>query len=172
MTRSVVINVTQRKPFAVWCFMSRGSNATMGDSDITMTYAIEETGESCSWFSDDGIMFEKGFDAEGGVLMAIHDYSQNALPLDSPILPDRFISNLVSIVNVLRGSGLNIKEIMLNDISLEEIRVTTYDGPTILFSLRFPADADLLVIKNIMTKPGFQKIQYLDLRTEARAYYK
>ena len=184
MAHAIVMTVTERKPFAVWCFMPKGETVDEDDSSATIQEnsaqasslqvapTTEEADEECYWFDVDGIMFGKGFDSEGSIVMAVHDYSQNPAPLGAAILPSRFAPNLISIVNVLRASGLNVKEVRLNDIGLQEIQATTYNGPDILFSLRFPADYDLSVIKNIMAKPGFKNLQYLDFRTEDRAYYK
>ncbi len=174
MARTITITVAERKPFAVWCFMPKGSAAdanTGGTATGTMVMAME-TNEQCSWFDESGIMFEDGFDSEGSVVMAVHDYSQSSAPLGAAILPARFVPNLISIIKVLRASGLNVKEVRLNDIGLEEIQATTYDGPDIYFSLRFPADDDLPVIQSLMADPGFKNLQYLDFRTEDRAYYK
>jgi len=173
ITRTIAVIVTERKPFAVWCFMPKGETVDMDNSGMvtTTTAAMEEADEQCYWFDNGGVMFKEGFDSEGSVILAIHDYSQSPAPLGTAILPSRFILNLVSVVDVLRASRLNVKEVRLNDIGLQEIQATTYDGPDILFSLRFPANVDLPVIQSIMAKPGFKNLQYLDFRTENRAYY-
>lgn len=174
VAHAITITVAERKPFAVWCFMPKGGVVdanTVGATASTAAVMIEAD-EQCSWFDSDGVMFENGFDSEGSIIMAVHDYSQDPMPLGASILPSRFVPNMVSIMNVLRASGLNVKEVRLNDIGLEEIQVTTYDGPDVYFSLRFPADVDLQVIQSVMAKPGFKDLQYLDFRTEDRAYYK
>lgn len=160
----VVVTVQERVPVAIWCEMP----------------PLDESGnpagdESCYWFDDTGIMFEPTFDTEGTAILAVHDYSPHnasgSAELMQTILPDEFVPNLISILNVLKQSGLNIKEIALNDLSLEEIDVSTYDGPSVYFSLRFSADEDLPVLESIMAKPGFGKLQYIDFRVENRAYY-
>ena len=174
MMRAITITVEERKPFATWCFMSKNGTFDASGADTATTTAENATmepDEQCYWFDDAGVMFERGFDSEGSIILAVHDYSQDPAPLGAAILPVRFIPNVISIVNVLHASGLNVKEVRLNDVGLQEIQATTYDGPDILFSLRFPADNDLPVIQSIMTKPGFSNLQYLDFRTENRAYY-
>ncbi len=172
LAHTIVITVTERKPFAIWCFMPKVAVLNGNYSDTTSTVmAAQEADEECYWFDTNGVMFENGFDSEGSLIIAIHDYSQIAAPIGAAILPPRFIPNLVSILSVLRASGLNVKEVRLNDIGMQEIQATTYDGPDILFSLRFSADIDLPVIENVMAKPGFKNLRYLDFRTEDRAYY-
>jgi hypothetical protein len=75
-------------------------------------------------------------------------------------------------MNVLRASGLSVQAIELNDLSLEEVDVQTANGPTIDFSLQFPADEYLPVIQKLMLQSNFDKLQYVDCRTENRLFYK
>ncbi len=128
-------------------------------------------GESCYWFDETGTLFEPAFDAEGNLLLAIHDYSQKDPGAGGIILPPRFIANLMSILTVVQDGGLRLKEIQLNTIGLEEIDVTTYNGPTIYFSLRFPAGDTSSALRSLMSKPTFSRLQYVDFRTQDRAYY-
>jgi hypothetical protein len=151
---TITANVSERQPFGIWCFEN-----TPG-------------GARCYWFDDTGTIFQKSFDTEGGAVYVVHDASQKTRGLNETVLPDEFLPNFISIVNVLRGSGLGIQNISLADLSLEEVHVITTNGPMLYFSLRFPADNDLPVIKGIMQQPGFAKIQYIDARTENRVYYK
>jgi cell division septal protein FtsQ len=152
-SHTITANVTERTPAGIWC--------------------LEPTGnEQCYWFDDEGTVFEKAFDTEGSLMVAVHDYSKSSLGLGDKILPAEFVSNLISILNVIKSSGLNPQEVALNDIGLEEIDVTTYNGPEVYFSLRFPADEDLAVLQNLMAKPNFGKLQYVDFRVDNRAYYK
>jgi hypothetical protein len=173
-TREVSITVKERDQFAVWCFMPKGFNVGSNDiSNASGTIVNQESDERCYWFDDSGFLFKEGFDSEGGVLMAIHDYSQSPNSIGNFILSQqRFIPNMISIINLLRNSGLNIKEVRLNDIGLEEIQVKTYNGPDIYFSLRFAPDVCLGPLENIMSLPNFSALQYIDFRTQNRVYYR
>jgi hypothetical protein len=159
----IVVTVTEREPFAIWCVIPGGVAGDLSAGSFD---------ETCSWFDTAGVLFAQTFDTEGAMLFAIHDYSDPQLNLGSTILPARFIGNMFSILDVLHASGLRIKEVRLNDLGLEEIQVKTYEGPDILFSLRFPAGDTLAVLQNVIGKPGFNKLQYVDFRTQNRAYYK
>jgi cell division septal protein FtsQ len=149
---TVTIDVTERQPLSIWC-------------------AMKEDGK-CYWFDDEGVAFKDAFDTEGGRLFAIHDYSDDEVGLGEKILPDRFIPGLVSVINVMQKSGLGVREAALTDLSLEEIDISTYNGPALYFSLRFSATSTLDVIKNLMGQSSFSKLQYIDCRTENRVYYK
>ena len=157
----IVASVTERKPVAIWCEMPAmdANGNPSGD-------------ESCFWFDDTGMLFQKAFDTEGSELFAVHDYSQKGLGLGGNILPDIFVPNMLSILGTVKASGVTAKEIALNDLSLQEVDVLTYDGPALYFSLRFSAEEDLQALQQLMAKPGFDSLQYVDLRTENRMYYK
>lgn len=177
VARTITVTVAERKPFAIWCFMLKGEANDAIDANsvdvatTTKTVITGKSNEQCYWFDIDGTIFERGFNAEGSIIFAVHDYSQSPASLGASILPARFVPNLVSIVNVLHTSGLNVKEVRLNDVGLQEIQARTFDGPDILFSLRFLADRALPVIESVMAKPGLKNLRYLDFRTENRAYY-
>jgi hypothetical protein len=159
--RTVTANVTERAPMGVWCFMPK-----------TDASGYPVGSESCYLFDAQGTMFQRAFDTQGGLLFSVHDHSQTGLGLGAKILPAEFIPNMLSILNDIQKSGLDPEEIALNDLSLEQINVTTHNGPAVYFSLRFSADEDLPVLQSIMAQPGFGKLQYIDFTVENRAYYK
>lgn len=146
-------DVIERQPAGIWCFEK-------GDSP------------GCFWFDEEGVIFEKAFRTQGNLLIAADDYSQNAIPLGSKILPADFLANFFGIIQVLKNSGLNIKEIRLNDLSLEEIEADLNSGPKLYFSLRFSPLNDLSVINYLQQNQNFNKLQYIDFRSENRAFYK
>jgi hypothetical protein len=160
-SHSVAVSVTERQPFAIWCEMPK-----IGESGNPIT------DESCFWFDKTGTIFEKAFDTQGSALYAIHDYSQTGLGLTQKILPDAFIADFMSILDVIRQSGTTIKEVALKNLNLQELDVSTYGGPDVYFSLRFSAANDLPVLQSLMAKPNFKTLQYIDFRVENRAYYK
>jgi hypothetical protein len=169
---TVTANVTERKAFAIWCFEKGIGVGVATGTGIDAGVGAGIQGENCYWFDNQGILFGRAYDTEGSLMFAIHDYSQSGIGLGGTILPDQFVPNLISIVNAIPASGIDVKEIALKDINLQEIDITTYNGPDLYFSLRFPADNDVPVLKSLMAKSNFGKLQYVDFRIENRAYYK
>jgi hypothetical protein len=153
--------VTEREPLAIWCLMPGTDTAGDPSGD-----------ESCFWFDESGTLFQKAFDTEGSELFAVHDYAQTGLGIGGKILPDLFVGNMLSILDAIQASGLTAKEIALRDLALEEVDVSTYGGPTLYFSLRFSAMEDLSVLQALAQRSDFNSLQYIDFRTENRAYYK
>ncbi|MBI4085008.1 MAG: FtsQ-type POTRA domain-containing protein [Candidatus Liptonbacteria bacterium] len=153
--------VEERKQFGSWCLKNRGG----GQSPDSFGY-------NCFWFDPDGVIFQRSIGMEGNLIVVVNDYSQKKLGLNLKILPDEFIADMFSIFRAISSSGISVKEIRLNDLSLQEIEVDTYDGPKIYFSLRFSADNTAEVIKSLRQKQNFGSLQYIDFRVENRAYYK
>ncbi len=152
---TITVTVTERQPFAVWCLMPA---------------------DDCYWFDNTGIAFEHTLDTTGGAIDVIHDASsastKASFELGEPVLPVEFMPNLISILNALKQSGAGVSDISLPNISLQQINVKTTQGPLLYFSLRFSADSDLPVLQNLIAKPGFDKLQYIDFTVRNRAYYK
>src|SRR5262249_25556240 len=126
LERSIDISVTERQPFAIWCEMPRFA-ATDATTGAGLGNPI--TNESCFWFDASGTIFEKAYDTQGSALFATHDYSQTGLGLAQTILPGQpaaFVANFMSILQVIKASGLTVNEVALKDVELQEIDVSTY----------------------------------------------
>lgn len=149
--KTIALNVVEREPYGIWCFEVRSPSL-------------------CLWFDEEGIPFKQGFSTEGNLIRVVRDYSK-AGPEDA-VLPQEFVGNMLSILKILEVSGLSIQEIALRNISLEEVEAHTVNGPTILFSLRFPPEGTLEVVNSLRERGGFHSLQYIDFRVEHRAYYK
>jgi len=147
--RSVLVQVEERRPLGIWCVVQA---------------------EKCYWFDEGGLLFEEAPSPEGNIVYGVSDLSASEPDFASPVLPHTELVNLFSILNVLREAKINVAAIIAEDTSLKEIKVRTVEGPNIYFSLRFPADNALLVLRSL--KGEFPKFDYVDFRVENRAYYK
>jgi len=177
-SHTVTITVTERTPFGIWCFSAApagggasASGAAASSSTATSSVAVN-TGAPCYWFDNTGTIFRKAGETQGDLVYMVYDRAQSPRGLDENVLPDEFLSNFISIMNVLHASGLAVRAIDLNDLSLQEVDVLTANGPTIYFSLQFPANEYLQVIQKLMAQSDFSALQYIDCRTQNRLYYK
>jgi hypothetical protein len=168
----ITITVTERTPFGVWCFSARPTAAPVVATSSVVATSVMDLGASCVWFDDTGTIFARAGDTQGSIIFVTYDRSQSLRGLNQKVLPEEFLQNFISVMDVLRGSGLGVRAIELNDLSLQEVDVSTTNGPTIYFSLQFPADEYLKVIQKFMLQSKFDTLQYIDCRTEHRVFYK
>ena len=150
---SVTLSVIERKAVGIWCVMKR-----------------EPT--TCFWFDQEGVMFRNTWAAEGSLISVVNDYSQGDLGINDVILQKEFIPHLIGILKVLPESNVAVKEIKLVDLSLQEVEVSTFDGPTIFFSMRFPPSEVVGVLNSLREQPGLEKLESIYFRVEGRVYYK
>ncbi|HEY5221289.1 MAG TPA: hypothetical protein VIJ29_04075 [Candidatus Paceibacterota bacterium] len=169
-SHTVTITVTERSPFGIWCFS--GAPAGVGAAGTSTASAIGGPNAPCYWFDNTGTIFEKAGETQGDLVFVVYDSAQAPRGLDEEVLSTEFLTNFISIMNVLKGSGLGVRAIELNNLSLEEVDVVTANGPEIYFSLQFPADEYLPVIQKLMLQSNFDKLQYIDCRTQNRLFYK
>jgi hypothetical protein len=181
-SHTITLNAVEREPFGIWCYIPKGGSgvsvaaisiaATSTAATSSAISAPDLSDEQCYWFDNTGVLFERSLSTQGSLIFVVNDYSQSPRGLNETVLPVEFNDNFISIVSVLHQIGVGIKEIDLNDLSLEEVDALTAEGPRLEFSLRFPADDYLSVLKNLIAQGGFDQLQYVDCRTEDRVFYK
>jgi len=191
-SHTITLHAVERMPFGIWCYIPKGESAVMiatfatssstlnltstaslsASSATSITGTPDLSNEQCYWFDSTGVLFEKSLSTQGNLIFVVNDFSQSPRGLNETVLPPEFNANFISIANVLHQIGLGIKEIDLNNLALEEVDAQTTEGPRIEFSLRFPADDYLSVLQSLIAQSGFDKLQYVDCRTEDRVFYK
>lgn len=179
-SRALILDVVERKPAGVWCEKSPLSNRIEKAGNSTSTLSEDNQGElitldeivsaRCFFFDSAGIIFMKTATTGGNLVKVVSDYSKRILTLNSKILPDRFLPNLFSVFSVIDEGKLNVEEIILRDLTLQEITVKINSGPEIYFSLRHPSNSYLLFLKSVIKNQNLSKLKYIDLRVENRAY--
>lgn len=150
-SHKLTVEVVERDRAGIWC-------------------AAKEQGK-CFWFDGDGLIFADAPDIDGNLIVTVKDGSQANLAVGGKILPDKYIKNFFSIVDVLKKVQAT-GQIRLEDLALEEVSVSAENSPKLYFSLRFPADNTAAVVESLRSSSDFGKIQYIDFRIPNRAYYK
>ena len=153
LKNTLTITATERTALGIWC-LQKSSPPT------------------CFKFNDSGFIFRKSLATSGNLIKITLDFEQENLKIGDSVLPEEFRENFISVLKVLEDSGLSTKEIILEDLKLQEVKVPLSVGPTLYFSLRLKADIYGEVLKALSQEPKFQDYTYIDLRTENRVYYK
>jgi len=149
LEREIKVIVKEREKLGIWCEAS------------------------CWWFDKAGIIFDEAPSVEGNLIYKISDFSGQSLKFGESVLKENFFPNLVKIFEVLEKSDLKIKSLRLERLELQEIIADSPGNslPKIYFSLRIDPGFSLSALESFKNL-GLEKIEYIDLRVENRAYYK
>ena len=149
LNRSIKIYVKERDLFAVWCLPNG----------------------ICYWLDQSGLVFEEAPETEGGLILKVYDRDQKETLLGLKVIEDRFLGNLLILLDNLKKLSLPIKTIIL-DRNLQELRAETADGLVLLFSFRFNPQSSLDSLNSLLKTLDLKKTDYIDLRVENRIFYK
>jgi len=152
--RQIKIIVSEREKFGVW---------------YKITNNQEPITNNCWWFDKNGVIFAEALQVEGQLINKVDDFSNRHLEIGDSILGEKPLSNLIKIFAVLEKADLGIKSLKLERPELQEI--STESSPQIYFSLRIDPSFGLAAIESLKST-GLNKLEYIDLRVENRAYYK
>lgn len=161
--RQVNIEIKEREKFGIWCELTNNQQL-ITDNLIT---------NNCYWFDKNGIFFAEAPMVEGTLINKIEDFSNRSLKLGDEVLKEKFLTNLLKILEVLEKADFKIKTLILKNVEFQEIIAEPLflEMPKIYFSLRIAPHFALPAI-NSLKNIGLEKIEYIDLRVENRAYYK
>jgi len=154
LRRTIEINVKEREKFGIWC-----------------PSPLEH--EGCWWFDRTGFIFSEAPFSEGLLVKKMNDYSKRALRAGDLVLPDNLFQNFLKIYAVLDKIELKTNNLSLENIDWQEMFLEPSDSsPKIYFSLKFDPGFFISGLDSLKQDPGFNKLLYIDLRTENRIYYK
>lgn len=144
--KNIEVTVFERERFAIWCAFN---------------------GKNCYWIDKNGILFAPAPLTEGSLVFTVFDLNKNSLVLGSIVEEERFIKNLITILENFNKTGFKAKKIVF-DSQLKELHVETAGGPSLFFSTRFNEMANITSIKDL----NLTDAEYIDLRVENKVYYK
>jgi len=170
--RQIKINVKERERFGIWC---ANQFQEVRPPEIDGQYLGDRTSQSasttCYWFDANGVLFAEAPAMEGELIKKVSDFSNRPLKLGDKVLEENMLKNLKKIFEVLEKSELRAKNLVLEDLSLQEVVTDSPSIPKIYFSLRFNPEFALPAIQSLK-ELGLNRIDYIDFRVENRAYYK
>lgn len=155
LTRSVNINATPRKRFAVWC------------AEFETSY--------CYWVDQEGYVFDVAPQPQGQLIPAINEITSatsSPIYIGAPVLPIEQFERVRSILTFAQGLAISIDRITMNR-SHQELHLKSLSGAVVMFSLRFnPATSALPALKKLSADQGLGRFEYIDLTAENRALVK
>lgn len=153
--RAIAIRVEERNRRGIWCFVPPGGERL------------------CWWFDDEGFLTERVAGATGSLILVVQDYAETPKLFDgSYVLPKENLANLLSVMKLIQSIDISVTETAINKDALEEVRVTTENGPVLYFSLRFPIVGGEAAIASLREKTNFEKLRSIDFRVQNRVYYR
>ena len=155
-SHTVTITVTERAPLGIWCFSAEPGAVADGGIHASSARHLRRRPAHRAIDSIIPARYSKNHSTrQGDLVSVVYDSAQSPKGLSQKVLSDEFLPNFLSIMNVLKGSGLGVSAIELRIFSLEQMDVLTAERAGIYFSLRFPADEYLPVIQKLMLQPNF-----------------
>ncbi len=151
LSREVILDIKERDKYAVWCGAVSASSTP-----------------SCFWFDEDGIAFLPAPLSDGSFVKVVK--SNHLVNVGDSVLEPRLLSNLIKIFSLVVDNNLPVSEFKIDDIANEELAARVTSGPLIYFSLRLDPSFAFKAIFSL--RDDFPKLDYLDLRSANRAFYK
>ncbi|MCH7529539.1 hypothetical protein IIB50_00230 [Patescibacteria group bacterium] len=157
--QSIVVEVEERQPDALWCDNSADIQGGVGE---------------CYFLDDRGVIFAKAPVFSGNIFFRYYGAVEGNPIGNTFLLPDEF-SILRSFI--LSLYGLNISPIFLSVIDKDDIALYMEGGNKILFGRKQNLSDILSNLESILASDefkdtGFSEIEYLDVRFGNKAYYK
>lgn len=151
-TGALILTVEEREPAGVWCFEASGS-------------------PSCQWFDESGVVYGRAYVSQGSLVAVVHDHGQEQAGEGRRVLPQGSLEHFLAIFQVIKSRGISPKEVVIGAADKEEVTMTTYNGPRLLFTLRAAPDQVAPVLDDFLKKGALSSVQYIDFRSPKRAFY-
>jgi hypothetical protein len=151
LARAVVIRVTERSLYGVWC----GREGT------------------CRAFDEDGVVFGEAPSVEGTLITRVTDTGSLLPPGGAVILADEeWRAHFFEILGILDKVRLTPRTITVGDPALREWEVKLLEGPLLKFSFTFVPPGLAETLESLARRSDFRALTYLDFRVRDRLYYK
>ena len=130
----------------------------------------------CYYIDKEGVIFENAPRTSGTLILVINDKSSEKLVIGRSVVGKEFMETLINLRDFLLVQlNLKVLDFTIEAYPSQDLRVNTHEGWYALFDksrdLKNQLDALKLVLEEKI-KDKRQKLEYVDLRIENRAYYK
>ena len=173
--RQIEISVKEREKFGIWCQQTQidaDDKQINADISVNPRENQRESATKCWWFDENGILFAEAPAVEGSLIKKVADFSGRQIKTGDLISEQPFAVNLIKIFELVEKMNLNIQSLKLENLQLQEVVAElSGEGPKIYFSLKFDPNFNSAALQSFKNF-DWEKIDYIDLRVENRAYYK
>ncbi len=167
--RELVIHVKERERFAVWCSMTNASAPPSGAEGASTSTPII-IAQDCFWFDRTGFMFEETPQTIGVLIKSVRDFSSRPLTIGSYPLAAYALENLFKIFEVTDRAGIAVVTFDLFSLEQQELIGESQAGARLEFSLRNDPGYAIEPLSSLV--PQLPTLQYIDLRSENKVFYK
>jgi len=129
-----------------------------------------EQPSDCYLFDKEGIILGKAKAVVSEVLLRLEEVSDYQ-PRPGQTFYNQQRDNLLKILDFSKNYKLRAVSYQLKREE-QELKARLENGPWLFFSLRFDPGDHLAALKILMERSGWSGLQYVDLRTEKRVFYK
>lgn len=153
------ISVKERETLVIWCSFERCVQILEDGRVVAVTDALERAENQSH-------------------VLRLYDESDQEVPLDENVFDESFVAVILALREGLRNRfGIEIeKNIRMASRYANELRMKTDDGWELYFSTRMAPEKSLntlgLLLGSEIPKEKESFLQYIDLRTENRVYYR
>jgi len=167
-SNNIIIKIEKREISAIWCKMIDEVNNQQATN--TEELKIIKKIKECFYLDKDGTIFRQSPLVKGSLILNIYDSKKQEANIRDKIISQEII---VFILNLKKELEKNIDYMEI--ISIEDVRVKLLGSYQIYFNPAYSLDDQINALNLVLEqeiKNDYISLEYIDLRTEGRVYYK
>lgn len=182
----LITEIKEREEIGIWCEQKKIiqkledkeeeilDSRVMAENDTKYREEKETIIEKCFYIDSEGVIFRQAPSMSGSLVLKIFDQKkQNSQIGERPVAPE--IIGFVRQVKSGLDKLLELKILDFEVVSAGDIRARISQGWRIEFSPFYPAETQIETLKAVLEnkiKENRASLEYIDLRTEGRVYYR
>ena len=176
---TLVINVSEREPAAIWCRVLPQESPAISSSSPETIQAPEQLNlpspESCFFIDENGFIFNSAPILSGGAVPTVYEEGAQPLNIKGKVSNPKSLEFILAAKKELANVNLNLTDFVIKSQSLGDLEILTPEGWVIYLDITHPADIQINALKRVLQeeiKEKRSRLEYIDLRVLNRAYYK
>jgi len=169
----LIAEIEERKEIGIWCEQKKIIQKQEGEGE-EIAEEKETIIEKCFYLDSDGVIFRPAPSMSGSLVLKIIDSKKQGAEIGEQVIAAEtadFIQQIKGGLNKL----LDLKILDFEIVSTGDLRARTSQGWRIEFSPLYSAETQIETLKAVLEnkiKENRALLEYIDLRTEGRVYYR